>query len=168
MIKLKLTILISFILLSCNSPKFYKEIESLNEKRFKDKTSSNFKSLKLIERHLKKTNHIVFYSSSSPNILTPYDNYNVIYDINNNKYYYIDYINRKIKLDKVLDSIDNTELYNEILNFRENKCDTLKLMSKKFPNETSLSSFWIYVYEIDLKNIGNNKKCNFEGYFKIN
>ena len=148
---------------SCSAPyQFNREIKKLDKANNLENLRVNKKFLKTINMELKNTNHI-FYK------IRPIYAYNsvfkgwdaVIFDENNHKVYNLDCDN-KLNNFRLRDNTiyDFDEKYNQFVYdlFKNESCDTLKILSKKNTDLFIQETF----YDIDLKSRINNRVCKYE------
>jgi hypothetical protein len=177
-----LIIIFYIFLSSCSTPKFYKEINALQneikkEIELKNNHTKSIKArgddynklvLRKLRKELKNTNHIVYYSYSDSDSFsfTIKKKWFIIYDFDNDIYYSLENLEGKLKKIEVID-VSNVlkDDFDQFIfdNYLKGNCD---LLIEK--GNVSMSGVRSYeaVYDIDLKN-GLFKKCYFRNFMLI-
>jgi len=163
---MKLTILIILVIsiISCGTPKFYNEIKSTYEsydflvskygKEAVNKSSYDPHKLVLnkLSSYLHNSNHIIYHYSRTTTKWKGKEFSGVVYDVDNNKYYYV-YNNeitpRKIKVDFVYMNQDDNYYKFIIQNYLKGKIDYLKKLGE-FSNHSGYRISEV-IYDINLK-----------------
>ncbi len=157
--------LCSLIGYSCSSPKFYKEIKSTYKTANNDRAiyskDINKDILKLLEKELENTNHIIYFQEGIPTDNIKKTDYNiVVWDLNNQKYYTLAY---KKSEDQILLKEVSKTLNNEYFDFvrdyyLKNECDSLTKMG--LASNHSGIRILHNIYEVNLKD-KIVKECSF-------
>lgn len=174
-LKISLVLLLIGCFTACTAPKFYKEIKEIDKEQInrskedrriweikKDHIDIDKYFLRFLKEELKDTNHIYYWC------LPMMDNAGFdridacIYDVDNNKYYYLtnnDYFSKKINIQDV--SEEMVLLYYKIIyeHFTNGNCEKLKALGELGTDASTLLGTQA-IYEIDLKN-NFIKKCSF-------
>jgi len=156
-------LLILLILISsCSAPyQFNREIKKLDKASNLENLKVNKKFLKTINKELKNTNHIFYKIRPIYAYNSVFEGWNtVIFDEDNHKVYNLDCDN-KLNNFRLNDTIyDYDQKYDEFVYnlFKNESCDTLKILSKKNTDLFTQETF----YEINLKSPINNRVCEYE------
>ncbi len=170
-----LLLIVLSICYGCSTPKFYNEIKSTYEsydtlvsKYGKEAVSeSSFDPHKLVMKklssYIQNSNHIIYYYSRSTRKWKGKEFSGVVFDVENNKYYYVTNSEkrrpRKIQIDTVYEYPDANYYKFIIDNYRQGKIEYLKKLGE-ISGHSGIRS-WELIYDIDL-NSNTVQKHTFE------
>ena len=172
-----LYILYTILLYSCSTPKFYSEINQMQNdiKNETEKNKDSAISLKIksndvnrlvfkrLEKELVNTNHIIYFNIPSSSIMDE-KHWFVVYDVDNQKYYELESSDNNKKRIQLLNSSETliNSYYRFIFDsYLDDKCEMLK---QKGNNSKSGVSTYEAIYEINLKS-KVSRSCYFRDFY---
>jgi len=156
--------LLSFVfllsmLISCNNPQFYSEIEKVNGKKL-NRNSIFRKHLNKYSKELKNTTKIVYYTSTRLNIEGKVISFHSIYDIEKEMFYSCNFINTKKVFHEKSNKVSGEHINKNLKFFMEGKCDSVKTNVEEFNNNISVLGSNVVLFYIDIINRQKSYKCN--------
>lgn len=146
-------IILSFLLVSCANPRFYNEVKKSSASDFNSKHyswSNKRNVLRLLEKQLKSSKHIIFVYSGKNNGASISTNYQALIKDQSNEIIY-KVINDSIS---TIDQNDKSKNINDLIyilnKYEKGELEYLKSLFKKYQFDSGILNSY-FVYEINLE-----------------